>query len=411
MPLFVVSKEQNKDAMQAEAVFLFRTWKEFTNIKVLVQEAETKLGSGPLWCSLDDVTCCKDLELMCIEDDKALFRCSSASTSILTQRAPLVLDGDVSATNGQKQVKKQKKLPVQGTDAWKKAAKALLDGQNALVKRHVGSGWVIPKQFDFGSQLLKALKERQKGHGDSIVSVISIVTFLTEGASKTSFAERTFNVGAWQDKMLLQIGSLPGSGSGKDADTAISDLVTELSEFLEKQDSSIVATEAAKQGETCIFNSRDIHWGKASKDPRYVVYSEAIPELVFHDFLDQLLRGVSLRSTLLTTYYSTEYVVDRRTIASPTYLHNLWLFKADAVLSSSLERIALTSESVWECISRMAAAQATWPRPVCHRCVDNDGIVVKCDEKDCWMGAIHNKCMSKRSSSNPWKCPSCLAGQ
>ena len=406
-----MSKEQNKDAMQAEAVFLFRTWKEFTNIKVLVQEAETKLGSGPLWCSLDDVTCCKDLELMCIEDDKALFRCSSASTSILTQRAPLVLDGDVSATNGQKQVKKQKKLPVQGTDAWKKAAKALLDGQNALVKRHVGSGWVIPKQFDFGSQLLKALKKRQKGHCDSIVSVISIVTFLTEGASKTSFAERTFNVGAWQDKMLLQIGSLPGSGSGKDADTAISDLVTELSEFLEKQDSSIVATEAAKQGETCIFNSRDIHWGKASKDPRYVVYSEAIPELVFHEFLDQLLRGVSLRSTLLTTYYSTEYVVDRRTIASPTYLHNLWLFKADAVLSSSLERIALTSESVWECISRMAAAQATWPRPVCHRCVDNDGIVVKCDEKDCWMGAIHNKCMSKRSSSKPWKCPSCLAGQ
>ena len=408
-----MSKEQNKDAMQAEAVFLFRTWKEFTNIKVLVQEAETKLGSGPLWCSLDDVTCCKDLELMCIEDDKALFRCSSASTSILTQRAPLVLDGDVCATNGQKQVKKQKKLPVQGTDAWKKAAKALLDGQNALVKRHVGSGWVIPKQFDFGSQLLKALKERQKGHGDSIVSVISIVTFLTEGASKTSFAERTFNVGAWQDKMLLQIGSLPGSGSGKDADTAISDLVTELSEFLEKQDSSIVATEAAKQGETCIFNSRDIHWGKASKDPRYVVYSEAIPELVFHDFLDQLLRGVSLRSTLLTTYYSTEYVVDRRTIASPTYLHKLWLFKADAVLSSSLEEIALTSESVWECISSMAAAQATWPRPVCHRCVDNDGEVVECDEKDCWSGAIHETCMWRggRRRRRRWKCPSCLSGQ
>ena len=403
-PLFVVSEEQTKHARHAEAVFTFRTWEKFPDVKLLVQEAELKLRNGPIWASLDGA-CCKELEGMCMTNSKALFQGRGAATSIMIKRTPLVLGGDVRTASGAK----KKLSPVQGIEEWKVAAKTLLDGQNALVKHHVGSGWVIPAQFDFGSQVLMAMKKgRQKGHGDSITSFIAVVTFLTEGASKTSFADlANFNVGAWQDKMLLQMGRLPSA----DADTAISDLVTELREFLEQQDSSIVATEAAKQGETCIFNARDIHWGNASdsKHARYVVYSEAIPELVFHAFLDQLLRGVSLRSTLLTTYYTAEYVVDRRTIASPSYLHNLWLYKADAVLKSSVEDIALTSDSVWEYISRMADAQVTWPRPVCHMCADNHGEVVVCAKKDCWMGAIHKKCIP--GTRVPWKCPSCLAGQ
>ena len=392
--------------MHAEAVFKFRTWENFADVEQLVKTAELKLKNGPIWDSLDGA-CCKELERMCMTNNKALFQ----ATSILVKRTPLVLEGDVRTASGQKQTKK--KLPVQGTNEWKVAAKALLDGQNALVKQHVGPGWVIPAQFDFGSQVLSAMKSmkkggRQKGHGDSITTVVSVVTFLTEGASKTSFADlANFNVGTWQDKMLLQLDRMPSS----DADTAISALVTELSEFLEKQDSLSVATETAKQGETCIFNGRDIHWGgNASNAPRYVVYSEAIPELVFHGFLDQLLNGVSLRSTLLTTYYTTENVVDRRTIVSPAYLHNLWLFKGNAVLRSSVEEIALTSNSVWKYISRMAAAQATWPRPVCHCCVVNHGQVVKCAEKDCWMGAIHETCRRGRRRRR-WKCPSCLSGQ
>ena len=384
------------DARQAEAIHTFRNWEEFPNIKTLELETGIKLRNGPIWGSID-VECCKAIADRCLTSQNELFQGLEAKTSILTTRAPLLLDGDVSTASKHGSTSKE-----QSNDTWKNAAKAVLAGQNDFLKKYIGKGWIIPDQFDFGSQVLSAIQMRQRSHMDSISMFVSVVTFLTEG-SKTSFADHSlFNFGEWKDEMIRLLDSLPNPT----VNTAIIELINKLAMFLESQDSLTHTRHAAKRGDTCAFNTQYCHWGNAADQQRVVVYSEAVPESIFNAFLDKIICGATLRSTVLTTYYSAEYVIDRRTIASPAFLHNIWLYNSAKVPQMESSNVAAAAVQMWEFISSLA--DSAWPAAVCGECcLNTDSLLVKCSDKTCWMGAIHTACKPAGAKKAKWKCPSC----
>ena len=231
-----------------------------------------------------------------------------------------------------------------------------------------------------------------------------MVTYLTTGTNKTSFA--SFNVGDWQAKMLKRLHNVRKGKSHAMNDVVA--LVNTLKTELEVQDALSLQPDAegAVQGETFLFDGRSLHWGNASKDLRFVVYSQAVHRGV----LDKFVGNYTLWKTVLTTYYSAEYVVDRRTIVSPTFLHNLWLFNSPDVLEIKQENIAQEARGLWNKLSRLAIG-LLWPSPVCQCCLrnDEDENMVLCTVKDCQMGAIHTDCMPL-AAERPglWKCFGCL---
>jgi hypothetical protein len=239
-----------------------------------------------------------------------------------------------------------------------------------------------------------------------------MVTFVSDGASKTSFVNLdVFNFREWQDKML----SVLDNNRTEELSEKIIALVNELKTVLETQDTACPNTQTAMQSETAIFDGRHLHWGPGSDD-RFVVYSEAVPHLLFEEFFNKHIVGVTLRKTLLTTYYSTELVIDRRTIANPAFLHNLWMFKSREMSKcQSPEEWAATSESMWDYLSTLADKEGLWPSAACECCLNNraDSTLVKCTVDDCWIGSIHKACILTTSAEKKkkWKCLVCLAGQ
>ena len=230
-----------------------------------------------------------------------------------------------------------------------------------------------------------------------------MVTYLTDGANKTSFADCTsFNVDEWQTTMLKLLHNVHKDETG--ASDAVVAQVNVLKTELERQDALSLQpdSETAKQGETFLFDGRKLHWGNASKDWRLVVYSQA----VHRGLLDQFCND-SLRKTLLTSIYSSEFVVDRRTIASPAFLHDLWLYNSPDVLEITEENIAKQAKELWDKLSPLAIG-LHWPSSVCQRCVNNDSKeLVRCTAEHCQMGAIHMDCMPVTEQQDEWKCSSC----
>lgn len=230
-----------------------------------------------------------------------------------------------------------------------------------------------------------------------------MVTYLTDGATKTSFADRAkFNVGEWQDEMLKLLHNL--RMNAQEASNDVIALVNTLKTELEHQDALPEGVEKTQQGETFLFDGRSLHWGNASKDLRFVVYSQA----VHRGMLDEFIGNRDLRKTVLTTYYSAEYVVDRRTIASPTFLHNLWLYNSPDVMTIQQSSIAQEAHDLWEKLSNLTLCEG-WPSAVCQCCLNNDADIVLCTAKDCDMGAIHLDCIPVLAEAGAWKCSSCLA--
>jgi hypothetical protein len=388
------------------AVFHLRTWEKFPQIEELVKVAEDLLHHGPIWGVLEDgLTCCKELEALCTKNKKELFETESSRTSILNKRTPLLLGGDVNT--------KGPTYGVQNTEKWKVAAQKLLNCQNALLNKTMGAGWIIPDMFDFGSQLLLALKDRQRTHADSLTLTVSMVTFLSVGASKTSFANGVFNFREWQDKMLSEL----DKNRTEELSEKIIGLVNELKTGLETQDTACPEPQTAKQSETAIFDGRHLHWGPGSDKDRFVVYSEAMPQLLFDNFFNKIISGVTLRKTLLTTYYSTEMVIDRRTIANPAFLYNLFMFKSREMIQwTSAEEWATMSDSFWDYLSTLADKKGLWPSAVCECCSNNraGSPLVKCTVPGCLVGSIHETCMTTGAKKKPrgnWKCFVCLAGK
>jgi hypothetical protein len=251
-----------------------------------------------------------------------------------------------------------------------------------------------------------------------------VVTFVSAAASKTSFAVRdvkALHFCEWQDRMILELDKHPS----EEVSRAIITLVLELKTVLETLDAVCPSTETAKQGDTCIFDGRFLHWGNGSENPRILVYSTAMPKLLLDDFFNKHFAGVSLRSTLLTSYYSTEFVIDRRTMTNPVCLHNLWMYKSPFVnvkqcpaydVEKSREKWTAKAESMWEYLSTVAEAAELWPPAVCECCFDNradsPSPLVKCTVSGCWMGSIHVTCMTPAAKKKKdWKCLVCLAGQ
>ena len=234
-----------------------------------------------------------------------------------------------------------------------------------------------------------------------------MVTYLTDGANKTSFADcASFNVDEWQTAMLKLLHDVRKDKTG--ASNAVVAQVNVLKTELEHQDALSLQpdSETAKQGETFLFDGRKLHWGNASKDFRLVVYSQAVHRGV----LDKFVGNYTLWKTVLTTYYSAEYVVDRRTIVSPTFLHSLWLYNSPDVLEIKQENIAEEARELWDKLSRLTKDRE-WPSPVCQCCWrnDEDENIVLCTVKDCQMGAIHTDCMPLAAQRPElWKCFGCL---
>ena len=225
-----------------------------------------------------------------------------------------------------------------------------------------------------------------------------MVTYLTDGANKTSFADCTsFNVDEWQTAMLKLLDNVRKDKTG--ASNAVVTQVNVLKNELEHQDALSLQpdSETAKQGETFLFDGRKLHWGNASKDWRLVVYSQAVHRGLLDKFCND-----SLRNTLLTSIYSSEFVVDRRTIASPAFLHDLWLYNSPDVLKIEEENIAKQAKELWDKLSPLAIG-LHWPSSVCQCCVSNDDAdIVRCT------GAIHTNCMPlTERRPDEWKCSSC----
>jgi hypothetical protein len=233
-----------------------------------------------------------------------------------------------------------------------------------------------------------------------------VVTYLTAGAKKTSFADRTFSVGKWQATMLTLLCNLRHDQSQSSAQAqAVIQHVNTLKRELEEQDANNMQPVLALRGDTYLFDGRDLHWGNASENAgegRFVVYSQAVSRMLLEKWhADQALQ-------VLTTYYSAEYVVDRRTIASPTFLHSLWLYASNDVLAIKKSKIADEARALWLKLAEVAS-HSTWPQAVCQSCVSNSlEDLVKCTVHDCWMGAIHEDCMPIQGNMNSWKCFSCL---
>ena len=111
-----------------------------------------------------------------------------------------------------------------------------------------------------------------------------VVTYLTDGANKTSFADRsTFKVGEWQDQMLKVLRKLRKGEANAPNDVIA--LVNTLKTELEHQDALPEGVEGAVQGETFLFDGRNLHWGNASKDLRFVVYSQAVSWRLMNKFI------------------------------------------------------------------------------------------------------------------------------
>ena len=304
------------------------------------------------------------------------------------------------------------------------AAKELLAAQRQLLYENFGDAFVILDRFDFGPQVLFALAQRQRTHGDGVSFFISgllqlnvcccatnyinfcllfvVVTYLTDGANKTSFANRArFKVCDWQDEMLKLLSKLRKGVANASNDVIA--LVNTLKNELEHQDALSLQPDSETTVETFLFDGRNLHWGNASKDLRFVVYSQAV-----HRSLLDKIGSRDLRKTVLTTYYSAEYVVDRRTIASPTYLHNLWLYNSSDVLKISESNIAKKAHDLWERLHPLGMG-LDWPSAVCQCCLINDeDNMVLCTAKDCCMGAIHSDCIPLVAKAKGWKCSSCL---
>jgi hypothetical protein len=236
----------------------------------------------------------------------------------------------------------------------------------------------------------------------TFVLLFVVVTYLTDGANKTSFADRArFKVCDWQDEMLKLLHKLRKGVANASNDVIA--LVNTFKNELEHQDALPEGVEGAVQGETFLFDGRNLHWGNASKDLRFVVYSQAVS---WH-LMDKFIKNRDLQLTVLTTYYSAEYVVDRRTIASPTYLHNLWLYNSPDVLEISESNIAKKAQDLWEKLFPLGMG-LKWPSAVCQCCLSNDeDNMVLCTAKDCCMGAIHMNCIP-HAQAEEWKCSSCL---
>jgi hypothetical protein len=104
-----------------------------------------------------------------------------------------------------------------------------------------------------------------------------VVTYLTAGAKKTSFADRTFSVGEWQATMLTLLCNLRHDQS-RSVHQDVIEHVNTLKHELEKQDANNVQPALALRGDTYLFDGRDLHWGNASENAsegRFVVYSQA----------------------------------------------------------------------------------------------------------------------------------------
>ena len=235
------------------------------------------------------------------------------------------------------------------------------------------------------------------------VLLFVVVTYLTAGANKTSFVKRArFNVGSWQIDMLKLLRQLREGKTGASAEVIT--LVNTLKTELEYQDALSPENGVAQLGETFLFDGRDLHWGNACKDLRFVVYSQA----VHRGLLDKFMSKKSLVKTVLTTYYSAEYVVDRRTIASPAYLHDLWLYGSSDVREIEEKNIGVEARKLWEKLASLDS-ESFWPLAVCQCCLKNDvENMVQCTNKECWMGAIHTDCKPIGVSPEVWKCSSCL---
>ena len=232
-----------------------------------------------------------------------------------------------------------------------------------------------------------------------------MVTYLTDGANKTSFADcASFNVDEWQTAMLKLLHNVRKDKTG--ASNAVVAQVNVLKTELEHQDALSLQpdSETAKQGETFLFDGRKLHWGNASKYLRLVVYSQAVHRCL----LDKFFNKHSLRKTVLTSYYSSEFVINRLTIGSPAFLHNLWLYNSPDVLEIKEENIAKEAKELWDKLSPLAIG-LHWPSSVCQCCVSNDDAdIVRCTAEHCQMGAIHTNCMPlAERRPDEWKCSSC----
>ena len=112
------------------------------------------------------------LEDLSKESKKPLFETKDAETSIHIKRAPLVAGSDVSRSKKKVSVSMSKTTP-QDSEAWMAAAAKLLAAQRKLLLEKFGNAFVILDRFDFGPQLLFALAQRQRTHGDGLSFFIS----------------------------------------------------------------------------------------------------------------------------------------------------------------------------------------------------------------------------------------------
>ena len=112
------------------------------------------------------------LEDLSKESKKPLFETKDAETSIHIKRAPLVAGSDVSGSKKKVSVSRSKTTP-QDTEAWIAAAAKLLAEQRKLLFEKFRGAFVILDKFDFGPQLLFALAQRQRTHGDGLSFFIS----------------------------------------------------------------------------------------------------------------------------------------------------------------------------------------------------------------------------------------------
>ena len=170
-------KGEKNDAKQAETIWNFRqVMSTTTDFEDDIKAALEKLADGPIQCFIDPA-CCQVLEELSKKSMETLFTAKDAETSILIKRAPLVLGSDVSVLKrNNKRQRLSKNTPQdtpQDTVEWKAAAAKLLAEQKRLLREKVGDAWVILEEFDYGPQVLFALAQRQRTHGDGTSFFIS----------------------------------------------------------------------------------------------------------------------------------------------------------------------------------------------------------------------------------------------
>ena len=155
-----------------------------------IDAALKKLAHGPIQGFIDS-ECCKVLEDLSKQSKKALFEDKDAETSILIRRIPLVSGSDV---NAPKNKKARSKATPQGTEAWMTAAKKLLEEQKKNLRDNFGDAFVILDRFDFGSQVLFALAQRQRTHGDGLSFFISGLLQLNVCCCATNYINFCFTI-------------------------------------------------------------------------------------------------------------------------------------------------------------------------------------------------------------------------